>query len=278
MDDTKLVRPVDLLQGRKALQRDLDRLDPSYEANCMRFNKAKWQVLSLPPQHYRLEAQGHITVSGPESIDKSELGDYLKQKDGSKKEKTEAYVLCWLHAKSWDIPLQRPEFMLLSASFLQIAMQLLDVTRHVKHQDQLSGQMLSLHIRVHKQEPPHDQQVRGNSHSRNRQFSDIQLILRRLGIEYIFRCNLRQDIGFKRENFPPQWELTAGVNAGPGCAARSLARTAGQCPAPPSSLAHSLPTCYDKKVAVKSGSPFFSCKNCSENAGIGVTTEEEDTI
>lgn len=34
--------------------------------------------------------------------------DYLRQKDGSKKEETEAYVLCWLHAKSWDISLQRP--------------------------------------------------------------------------------------------------------------------------------------------------------------------------
>ncbi|GAB0207500.1 cAMP-dependent protein kinase inhibitor alpha [Grus japonensis] len=57
-DDTKLCSVVNMLEGRDAIQRDLDRLERWARANRMKFNKAKCKVLHVgrrnPKHSYRL--------------------------------------------------------------------------------------------------------------------------------------------------------------------------------------------------------------------------------
>ncbi|GAB0189021.1 mitochondrial enolase superfamily member 1 [Grus japonensis] len=57
-NDTKLRCVVDTLEGRDAIQRDLERLERWARANCMKFNKAKCKVLHVgrrnPKHNYRL--------------------------------------------------------------------------------------------------------------------------------------------------------------------------------------------------------------------------------
>ncbi|TRZ09452.1 hypothetical protein HGM15179_017654 [Zosterops borbonicus] len=72
-DDTELGESVDSLEGREALQRDIDKLEDRAITSCMKFNKGKCQIL-----HLGQDNSGYTDRLGNKRLESSAMERHLE--------------------------------------------------------------------------------------------------------------------------------------------------------------------------------------------------------